>query len=133
MLTKTEAIAAADALMEPARVERMSKLEANAVRIPRYYQSEWLLAVAPWRQAELVREARRTSGSFWVASILATCALVFVGLAWALVEHKHLSSALVAFVPAMAGYAALVRVLLVRQRLLVLLLRESTQPQGHGT
>ena len=45
MLTKSQAQAAADALVEGGQTKRMARLEASAARIPPYYRSRSLSRV----------------------------------------------------------------------------------------
>jgi len=49
MLTKSQALAAADALAEGGKAKRIERLEREADRLPFYYRSSSLSLVPGWR------------------------------------------------------------------------------------
>jgi hypothetical protein len=124
MLTKSQAGAAADALVEGSKAERIQRLEASAARIPHYYQSQYLSRVPAWRQTQLVAEARRTAGFTWLAAGIVACMLLLVAVLWFSSAHSHSLSTFWPVVPVVGAFSALFRVLLVKFRLQELLLRE---------
>lgn len=80
MLTKSQALAAADALAEGGKAKRIERLEREADRLPFYYRSSSLSLVPGWRQAQLVAEARRPGRITWLDIAAAGCMLA-LGLA----------------------------------------------------
>jgi hypothetical protein len=132
MLTKSQADAVADALVEGNKAERIGRLEAGAARIPHYYRSQYLSRVPAWRQTQLVAEAQRTAGFTWLAAGIVACMLLLVAVLWFSSEHSRSLSALWPVVPVIGAFSALFRVLLVKLRLQDLLLQELLPQQGDG-
>ena len=132
MLSTSEANAAANAVLEAGKAERIRRLEAAADRIPRIYRSSFLSRVPGWRQAELIREARRTAGSAWVGIALGACLIWLVGVLWFAAERSRLSSAICLAMPAVGGLSALLRVVLVKLKLQQLLLEDLAHMPSDG-
>jgi hypothetical protein len=124
MLTKTQAAAVGDALVEAEKAERLRRLEAGAARIPHGYGSQHLSKLPPWRQSQLVAEARNGGGFSWLAAGVLACLLLLAAALWQSSRHAAALSDLWLFLPAFWACCALFRLMLVKLRLQELLLRE---------
>ena len=125
MLTKSQANAVADALVEGGQAKRMAQLELRAARIPLYYQSKALSRLPAWRQARLVAEARRTAGFTWAAIGASGCMLLVALVLWFSTETRRPVVTLWPAVLVMGVASVLVRLLVVRLWLQELLLKSS--------
>ena len=125
MLTKSQALAAADALAEAGKARRIERLEREADRLPFYYRSSSLSLVPGWRQAQLVAEARRPGRITWLDMAAAGCMLA-LGLAiwFSSSEHARPFVTLGPFELAFGSIGVLIRIMLVRFRLQELLIKE---------
>ena len=132
MLTKSQAQAAADALVEGGKAKRIGWLEARAARIPPYYRNRSLSRVPTWRQAQLVGEARRTAAFTWLAPAAMGCMLLLALAVWFSSEHARPLATLGPAVLALGGFGSLFRVMLVKLRFQELLLQELAPQQSNG-
>ena len=130
MLTKSQAQAAADALVEGGKAERIDRLEKQADRIPFYYRNSSLSRLPGWRQSQLVAQARRTAHSTGLG-IAGGIGMLVVG--WAVwFSSEHAFTTLGPLELAFGGIATLFRIMLVKLRLQELLIEELTRQQSDG-
>ena len=137
MLTKSQATAVADALVEGGKAERIARLQAGAARIPSMYQSHALSRIPAGRQTQLVAQARRSAGLSWTAAAFVGCLVLLVAVCvavfWFSSEHIRLGATFWLLLPVVAAFAALFRVVLVKLRLQDLLLEELAPRQRDGS
>ncbi len=132
MLTKSQAQAAADALVEGGQTKRIGRLEASAARIPPYYRSRSLSRVPAWRQAQIVAEARRTAAFTWLVPATVGCMILLALAVWFSSDHARPLASLGPAVLALGGIGSLFRVMLVKLRLQELLLQELAPQESNG-
>jgi len=132
MLTKSQALAAADALAEGGKAKRIERLEREADRIPFYYRSSSLSRVPGWRQAQLVAEARRPSRFTWLDLTAAGCMLALGLGVWFSAGHARPFATLGPFELAFASMGVLIRIMLVKLRLQELLINELAPKPSNG-
>ena len=132
MLTKSQAQAAAEALVEGGSAKRIGRLEARAARIPPYYRNRSLSRLPAWRRAQLVAEAQRTAAFTWLVPAVTGCMLLLSLAVWFSSEQTRSLATLWPAVLALGGIGLLFRVMLVKLRLQELLLQELAPPQSNG-
>jgi hypothetical protein len=114
MLSKEQAARIAEDLVNQARAEEGERRDAKARRPALIYRSSRLLALRPWRQMEVLREAKQKVMQSWSSNLLmfGTAIGVFALLCWFV--GGQLSGVVVVAALISSSIGALVRALLVR-------------------
>jgi hypothetical protein len=114
MLSKDQAARIAADLVNQARAEEGERRDAKARRPALIYRNSQLLALRPWRQMEVLQEAKQKVMLSWPSNLLmfGTAIGVFA-LLWWLVGGQS-SGIVVAAAAISSSIGALVRALLVR-------------------